>query len=1002
MGYEITKNYILKTKPEDNESFFEINFKKTCFKYNFIIPKNLDINHYDILKNDLERVMKNNRDEINKLSRNFAKDNEHEIKTEILSIFGSSPPSISQFTTATMEIIGDKIKKTNIKQIKNQKTKKNEFNPSFFLYWKPQNAETVHINEFFWFFIRINAVLHLMKQTKGNSIILYRYLLQIYNYSIPYILKIEQFYYNKPKIHKIMEAYVNNFELKYEFSFKNMRIMKNQPNTFYIKSIKPPNIILTEFDKVYSGKKKFCLEVFNLINKFKYFEKYKFNEEYRLVYSTFYLLYNYINIKEDFNFENIYTLIPFLNYLLENDLPSDEYLNKDFINLMKYYPRKKKKLNFLDSDSLIILLLGKITPLSFKEEDCSEKYLNELILEILDHVSPQHAKIRSFEKKLKLYYFKNFYFALFIDNLIVNSVCGLYKKWSNIVTKIFKRDYLSTINTLLKFYTDFVIHIRNKNKIKVRFRYINKNFLKTKFIKYILQEFLINSIFKNINQVKKHIVWEVLNKGEVTINKTNSSGKLNLTLDNFLYCCIKNGNRFRKKFYFPDINISFLDTRRKNKSICIIRKIQKKFILLKQEEFFIQTIFKNELPEKFDYVFSKEEMNINFGDFWKKEILKFWTFYNLDILLDKKNYGWDLYLKKIFKMNDKDLFLIRGIFIRDIKIKHFINDLTKRGKSLLFYLVEIYEKRFNFLRVFPLTLKETLYQLLSEKFNKHKFLDFGISYCCSKIHNSVENNGYEKISITKNGLFCFHKKNKYKKINEKEKYNYFRKKSSGLIKDFVKNHLFEGFDYEYNYYKKVLYIENKKNKKIEDVKMVENSKKFFNLLSKEQINNFNISSIKTKEEEEEEEEEGEKNYLKKNKKYFWPLYKNESNKKEKCRKKFLANLTKSNKIVCFFRKMCKWVTDWENRLNDDRKICFYPAIGYIYSIKKRIGDNFIYILYKLCLCCKKMKKYNEDILSIYEYKCKDCQILKDEKEDYKKTILIDTSEEYNVFTRVTM
>ena len=103
-------------------------------------------------------------------------------------------------------------------------------------------------------------------------------------------------------------------------------------------------------------------------------------------------------------------------------------------------------------------------------------------------------------------------------------------------------------------------------------------------------------------------------------------------------------------------------------------------------------------------------------------------------------------------------------------------------------------------------------------------------------------------------------------------------------------------------------------------------------------------------------------------------------------------------MVCFFRKMCKWITNWEKRFKDDKRIYFYPVIGYMYILKSKKNNKTIYTTYKLCLGCKKMKVYNEMLISpsVYNYRCKECEIVEDDEkgEDYKKILLIDTSKEY--------
>ena len=50
-------------------------------------------------------------------------------------------------------------------------------------------------------------------------------------------------------------------------------------------------------------------------------------------------------------------------------------------------------------------------------------------------------------------------------------------------------------------------------------------------------------MYKNEIQVKRHILWEVLN-GTKSTNLT-----VDLTMENFVYCCIKNANNMRKVFY---------------------------------------------------------------------------------------------------------------------------------------------------------------------------------------------------------------------------------------------------------------------------------------------------------------------------------------------------------------------------------------------------------------------------------------------------------------------
>jgi len=1164
---------------ERYEKFEEI-LMNLCFKNNFKLPLSLKLSdYYELLNNDFhikEMVMEKN------VLKKFSKDYEDELMN--ISMFGiqdtsnlseslqpnlsisgvgsnfpftnynigrsSTPTSASNFTAITMSVVGQK-KDRKINKEKNKIRNKihEKRKNTLFLYWLPKNVDIVHIKEFFWFFVRINTLLHLIKNFQEYTILI-KYLEQIYEYSIPYMLKIEKYYYNKKKINGILKEYCNNFNLRYEFSYKNMEYMKNERNKFGVKKNKFKKEI-TEFDIVYQillNKSHPCIKkddlekiknppineketIITLLEKFKFFDQLTPNitpntiegilNTHKSTFITFFLLSKYKLLKEDFKFSNVYSLISLLFYLIKKKYPSDKELNKDIYTYLKFYPvsfKKEKVFDDIFSENILFYALinkneqpiptipiiptiptipiipiistispnldekhtkknednmnidtnknstirfnynklfnkssrkkkikgrkkknkkKKINALKTSQNNTPSMTLKQRVIRILSHTMPQHCIIRSFEKNLKRFYFEDPKFAFYIDNMIICSFVGLYEKWTNI-NSIFKNNFLKCIKTLLNFYSEFVIHLRDPTRVKTRFQYIEKNFLSTKYMKIIIQEFITYLFFRD-TKIIHHIKWNVIS------NKKNNNLKLDLTLRNFIYCGIKNSNLLRDKFYgvknskYKD----FLDTRRKKKPVDLPNLIMSSMKILKEEEYFICTIFNFQLPVKFEFIYEFKKMKDVFGKNWKELIDEFWNLFPINIILNPYLFGWSLYLKKNFKLKNKDLYLIKSLFLKNNKhltttknyhIQETIYCLSYRGRSLLYYLFDYYIHKKEFIQYYHLSINETIYQLIIQKFNNQRFLDFGVSNCSKKVkvHNSQKNLGYEKISITEKGMIKYGKKNKSKMPNEIEKYNYYMNESKKYINDFVQNTLFINIE-DFKYYKKMIYSDvfyNRdfdnvncvyKNKVMERIQNSTGFKSFAEMLSNSQLYEMTedfkknskkgVGKLKNKSmrfnnlidkvgriKKGGKSNRGKSNGLiLKDVDFEWPRNEN----RIQCRRTFLKNLRNVNKMACFLRKMCKWVTGWRRGLHNDKRIHFYPPIGLFFVIKTKKSNNIMFSTYKLCIVCGKVKEFNEDKqFDFYKYCCKDCEKLED-VEPFEKILLIDSEEEYMLFNSIT-
>jgi len=573
--------------------------------------------------------------------------------------------------------------------------------------------------------------------------------------------------------------------------------------------------------------------------------------------------------------------------------------------------------------------------------------------------------------------------------VITLSVVGFYEKWSN-ADEILKKDFSSCIKVLFEFFSNFLIY---KHNTKKKLDYITKNYIDTGFLKVILQEFTTFLFFRNKKAVK-FIEWNVKSN---TGTPGNNNLKLDLTLKNFVICNIKNANSLRNYLYKTvTTKPIFLDTRRKKKKIAISDLIINSIKILKEEEYFIQAIFGGGMPKNFEFVYNLEKMSLKFGEKWQESVTDFWNKYSLRHILNANVNDWTLYLENVFDINNRDLDVFKSIFFEKNKyltqknnfIKMNIYKLSMRGRSLLFYLFHIYIEKVEFIQYGPLSLKQTFYQLLLQKFFKNKFLDFGISYCCKQVHNSKTNLGYDNVCVTKNGLFCFHEKNKSKAPNELEKYHYFGKESIPYIQEFVTSKLFCDIK-DFNHYQSKL-VSGGVGIGWASWKIAtpHQGKSFMDLLSEDQI--FNHLNP-------ENEDIDENEIVMEDITFEWPKF----NTKEKYRNAFLKNFKKANKMACFLRKMCKWITNWEMKKFKDEKMYFFPAIGYFYVIKTKKSNNILYNDYQLCLKCKKMKKLNGNkIFDIYEYCCKECEKL-EPIEKYEKILLVNTEEEYCILNPIT-
>jgi hypothetical protein len=1218
--------------PPNTQDVFTEEFKGQCFDNDFLLPASLNVDDYRALSFKAEQMMKLQKDQINETFKNLVKDHESEIVRTCRSTVvgggsgsgggGMTTLTSSQITTATMTLLGSKIKRQSERtetRIAEDMRKMKEL--SFFVHWRIRGAEAVHVNEVFGFWVHVNLLLFLMRSCR-KMVVFSRYLSQMFRNAIPYIYLVEKNYYNREDVRKILRSYYRRFDLKYEFSFKNMKHTKEAEGVFHfdeyvredrgsskshfdvfyeklLNSASVPTsgdkgeeeelwVLGAETKTTTTALKRKADKVLRFIETLKRrgvirnasalrelikgggrgrrYRASRLLEKYKIVFATFGTLKDFFDTcrvatgsssssssssssrgvglgstGEILNFkDSVYSILPMLNLIERLPSVKDSALENDhYLDLMICYPRSPSRgahplySTLLSRNDLFKILCGNTQRNGRKGDDCYHGYSESdsedddddddydeedggtgaeellalrrkaeenMILKIISQVIPQRGQIRDFDKNVKRFYLRSQAFARFIDDVIVNTLCGAYLPYPNI-NEIFAESPYKTLKVLLSFYRKFAKYereyaalVRGRGKsrgLKIRrkkFKFIKENFLGNGFIRHALKELVVFLMLKEYEQVKKVVTWEMFNAA--------TKIKLDLTLENFVYCSIYNANLVRKLFLknnrmargLPSDSRQFLDTRRKNKTPCLISSIKEALILLKEEDFFVRTLVLQGFPETFNYFLLKRDV----GEDVEEKITRFWSFFNLEVMKDSRNHGWGLYLKGVFKgLTSGDVYIYRSIFnyqkmfINNEALKSNLSKLTRLGRTVLFYLVTIH-KKLNFLRVYPLSSQESLFQRLVERFSKHgKFSDFYVSYCCKnnlcskgkgskakkkkKSKSNDDSSGNDEdyhhnhnhddddddyyyyyktttcpVNILPAGFFCFHKDthpsikdepvpdpipgrdegSKKKRICPKRRYGFYRRKAldSGLIKNLVVVDLFSNNKTMFERYKKGILSDLEKYDDDDDGQGMggnlqnitttngetrvrtggEKKKKkriyFIDLLSKPQRDQLRGRSRLWK-----KETGGNGSTKSRRGRFEWPRFADAAGYK----RQLLKNFYKFKKIVCFIRKMCKWITS-ENVTINDRKIHFYPAVGYLYEVRNIKSKESIY--YKLCVHCTKVKRLNlstcfggRERFQYYEYKCKQCSKLyrEYEREDYERVMLIDTSVDYDVFSCVT-
>ena len=991
-----------------------------------MIPKTLKINDYkneEVFSSMIIDQQKRN---------NFLKDNEFGLRKKVfnIAILASTKKNInvkdlnySDYVSLTNNVIDN----DNLDNLKNYELYNDmmniEIDSKFFCYWKPENADKYHIKYFFGFFVRINVILHLLK-LHTNNIIFLRYLKQIYSYSIPYILKIELFYYDKDIVDKVLFDYENNFKLEYEFSFRSIKYMKNQTKLFEIDHVPtPPEIKNIKFLKVYRNlsrrnensyfmKKKTLYKLMKNLN----FKKIKMKvmiKDYKVAYTLFYLLNRYYK-----NFPKtkyIYQIIPLLFYFTEVNnescICSDKEFDDDIVNNLMFFPKERRKKSnvFNLSNNMEQLSYALITNKQMLDS-LDNNTLNNLVIKTFFHVLPFYYSIRSFEKNFKGYYFSNDEYSYLLDEMVICTVMGFYK-WSYVDCKLIdtNKRFLQLITKHIDFYKTFILQ-----KKKNRFEYIKKTFIDKGYLKYIIQEYIVYIIIKNNDFYKGYIKWSVIGK--------KKTPKRNLTLNTFINCVKLNCNLLRMKLFSNNnIKEKFIDTRRRKNKEDRFNIIYKHIQSLKEKSFFIKTIFNRRLPSSFGFILSIK--NFDVADFDK-----FWDYYQY-----KSPEDLQIYTSKTFRVSKEDSRVIIGLLLIDKlqtnnDILKNIKEMSQKMISLLYYLIWVYNERYKCFQISRLSLNELLYHRLLESYENHDFLKFSFSYCCKKNHNSLINLGYNKVSIGyKNSSFtynCTNHKKKRSNLDDSKKYSYFLEESRPYINKFA--NFFFNNKMTFDYYKNILFEEGEedgnKNSMIDEGEEGEEDGNKNSMIDegKEGEEDSNKNSMIDEEEEEEEEVEVPHNdsfynlllpcqrlILENNKsknlqkRCAWEYFPT----KDQCEKLFFKNLYMYNEVKRFLKKMCKWssmseLTKWKL---SNKHVKFFDSTGNIFTEYQQKSNVKKYVSLKLCCDCKKICEFNkEKQADFYTYCCKECEsALNKDVDVYKKIAIIDSEEEYDLFKFVT-
>lgn len=1009
------QNNIDPNKLKDAIKRYDNSFFEKCYEHKMRIPNDFYINNYDDnnSKNSLTEDLKYKDEEKNLIEMAF--------KDIYKNTLDNDDPS--------MNFYYDNIKNNTTNKINEMRNISDNIHKSriykeFFLYWYPNKGEKAHLREYFWFFARVNIILQMIKTCKDY--LLAKYLKQIFKGLIPYMSEIEKYWYDGNKVQEIVKSYIKNFKLKYEFSFHKMKnTNENNNNKSFLIETKEIVQKTNEFYLLYSNLDKlvkiddnnnliennsnytitkninYCKKIFKCDKSIE-----SLFRRNKVTFTTFCIIGSYIE-KENFKFINLFNVIPTLYYLLTRNYPQDSVIDNNRADSIKFMPKCISSHEMFPDLAVNGILFNIITDRDISPRP-SKAYGKEgtkipegmttieMITRTLGFAMPQYTKTSIIRAMVIAYYSKNVTFRNIIDNAIICTTCGLYEENPvNNICKMFCNDKEYAIGKLLQFFSSFAIHTRffmgdcKENSLNERINYIKKNIPKGKLFMMILHELLAMYICSDTS-IYKSVKW-----------KSNKKNGENLTsIELFVKCCWENGNEFRKHF--------FLNKNSKSLSLSTVKKKKKPSVIMEtlltamkeyiDDEFFIETIFSGKLPTRFEPIFEPITMKMKFGNDWRKNINNFWKMFYLETTINSKIIGWESYFK-LFKLQDSEILIFSKIFssnsyeLSNLKTiyKSTILRMTKRSKSILFYIIDSYHKKYGLIDVAPLLAEQTIYQLFTQKLNKHRYPLVAISKCCKEIRNV----GDDSTCIMENGIYCLHRQTKNKVPNEMEKYKHYVEKSKEIIKHFVTNVLFKKQE-DYETYKRLLY--RKKNRKINDEFVWGDSKSFSTIKLTEVLKPNQIKSLKNCNEitpsitdvninwdvDDDDEEFRSQSSITSLDNY------------EKYRTTFIQNISDNmKKYSCFFRKMCKWIMNSDRKNIKHRKMSLYNPIGHIITLKTRKNHTIYYTNYILCTNCEKMKEINTKRIYSYDnYMCEDCENSENNQnltENFTKTLVINTN-----------
>lgn len=830
-----------------------------------------------------------------------------------------------------------------------------------FRYWMPKNCTKHHLKHFFWFYIRISIVLYLLKTTINHTL-LQKYLKQIFYDLIPVMILIEKFYFDKQKIIEILRSY--KFTLQGEFMFSNTKSIFKKDSIYEIKETKfyiPYEE--TEFEKIYKSKRRLSTILCPDFG----FKPIKDDDirNYRITQSIFYVLMKNKQIKE------IYSVIPMLSYITHNNFPNDTQISEKLNETIMLYPKyvKGPDFRFLMTDGRFISSLDRqdseFTELSENE---LEDFKNDEIvaIEIYALFVSKYLNIKCTKKDDELeqilykFFCLNSPFRKLVENCVLCSILGLYD-WCK-PKKNIDHDF---IKKLIDFYTNFVLNPNFKLKIK---------YIKMEHIKHIITENILYILKRNP---------QILNMMK---NRKSSSNRLHM--NSFEANVIYNANCVRNAFFDKKV-VLFRKIKKRKKKKPFFIQVQDQLKIIEKNEYYINVIFNQCLPVTFEFIYSIEKMS-DIDSMWKTKINAYFVDPDKKMCFTYDYIQWihcAKYLIANFKFERKDKKYIKKLF-RNFNLKtnpsilKILEKFSIYARSVIYYLFWFYRNKTMVVTTVPLPKKCYVYNKLIELFSGETFLDLAFSRCCSEIYNSIDNFGYQEISMSlvqdRIEYECIKKKHRNSKRIESEKYEFIRKKSLKYIKNIIMI-LFNNDIESFTYYKNRL-LGEKSSKEVFLKEDATKRQKLFDLFSERQ--KIEVKSRNTVISEEAPN-------------FVWRKFKS----KRRCRERFLDNINIMNKFCVFLKKMCKWCIIWKTKElsvhSKDKGIDFLPANRHMFVEKiVYIEKPVSYTIYRSCTICKKvMVLCEESQFELYNYCCEDCW---KEDDEFIPITIISTKKKKNI------